>query len=67
VLSYGDREATKINGKVTFKASAASPSAGRINEIVKVHEVECNDLDRLKVTDQLVKNFSVFNKPYSYM
>jgi hypothetical protein len=39
VLSYGDREATKICGNVVFKASAASQSAGG-NESMKVNEVE---------------------------
>ena len=50
-----------------FKLSAASQSAGGNDESMKVHEVECNVLDRLKVVYNVVKNFSVFNKPYSYI
>jgi hypothetical protein len=47
VLSYGDRLAREINGDVMFKESATSPSAGGNDGIMKVHEVECNVLDRL--------------------
>jgi len=49
VLSYGDREATKIYVmQCDVQSAAASPGAGGIDESMKIHDVECNILDRLK-------------------
>jgi len=49
VLSYGDREATKMNGmQCDVQRAAAWPSAGGSVESMKVHEVECSILDRPK-------------------
>ena len=49
MLSYGDREATKINGiQCDVQRAAASPGAAGIVESMKVHGVRCNILDRIQ-------------------